>query len=189
MGHGLTAVAMGGKFLRLELYPNLGGLAWHTASGFLAGPMVSTGGLLGPAIAGALTITQGARSERAARLLLGGLVLALALSTVVWIRTLFGVAAIGVTSLALGLLAAKGPAFLKLIVTQFIGIQLCLGSLADIDYMFTESFVRDGQVRLSDTQRIAEHWLLPYWVWGALIAAASIALLITALYYAWVRDP
>lgn len=187
MGHGLTAILMGGDFLRLELYPSLGGQASHTAGGFFGRPLVSIGGLLGPAVAGAFVIVQGAKSERSAGLVLGALVAALALSTVIWIRTLFGFFAIGLISVALGALAAKGPRFPKLIVTQFIGIQFCLGSLADIDYMFTKSFTRNGRVMFSDTQRIAEHWLLPYWVWGSLIAAASIALLLAAFYFAWMR--
>ena len=40
---------------------------------------------------------------------------------------------------------------------------------------------------ISDTQAIAQQLLLPYWVWGALIAAASLLILAVSFWLAWVR--
>lgn len=189
MGHGLTALCLGGEFRQLVLFSNLGGYATHTATGFLRSPLVAMGGLLGPAVAGAAVIVCSARSERAARLTLGLVVGAIALSVLVWIRPLFGFGFVGMLliAVALGAVALKGHEVLELFMTQLIGIQLCLGSLSSFDYMFTRDFMRDGQRLESDTQAIANHWLLPYWLWGALIAAASLAILLGAFYLAWVR--
>jgi hypothetical protein len=192
LGHGLTALLCGGEFRELVLFPNLGGYARHTATGFIARPLVSAGGLLGPAIVGGMLIVLGSRSERVAKAALGVLAGAVLLSLALWIRPANGDGLIGVglaagIGVALVALALKGNAFLKLFVLQLLGIQFCLGSLSDFDYMFTKGFMRDGALRNSDTQNIAESLLLPYWFWGGLIAAASVLILIAAFYVAWIR--
>lgn len=180
MGHGLTAEVLGGDFKHLELYENLGGVAWSSRPEW-AGPLVAMGGLLGPAIAGGAFIVLGA-SKRAAPWTLAFLTFGLVLSLAVWIRPLFGFGflAIAAIALGLGLIAFYANEMTRLVVTWFVGIQFCLGSLADFDYMFTESFMRDGQRKLSDTGAIADKWLLPYWFWGALVAALSLLILYAA---------
>ena len=70
---------------------------------------------------------------------------------------------------------------------QLCGIQLCMGGLGDFDYMFSKGFQRGGEWHASDTQTMAEVWLLPYWVWGGLIAAASVLIMVCAFYVAWIR--
>lgn len=190
MGHGLTAIAVGGDFDHLVLRSDMGGYAVHRGvTGFFGRPLVSMGGLLGPSVAGGAVIVAAARSEKACRVVLYVLVGALAVSLLVWIRPFFsfGFVAMLVIGAALAGLALKARDDVKLFVTQFIGIQLCLGSLQDIDYMFTHSFQRDGETRLSDTAHIAEHWWLPYWFWGALITVLSLAILVGAFYVAWIR--
>lgn len=187
MGHGLTALLLGGSFEKLVLFSDLGGYASHTALGFFRRPLVSMGGLLGPSIVGGGLIVLGARSEKTARLALWLLVAALGLSVVIWIRSLFGVVAISAVAVVLAGVALKGGVFAELFMTQLIGIQLCLALVSDVNYMFTKSFQRGGETLLSDTGQIAEHWLLPYWVWGGLIAATSFAILLSAFYVAWIR--
>jgi hypothetical protein len=187
MGHGVTALLVGGSFDHLELYSNLGGVAFSRgASGPLRGPLVSAGGLLGPAVLGGLVVVLGARQATARRVLLV-LALLLVVSLTLWVRNLFGAAGVGLLAAGLGAVALWTPEGVRLVVTQLCGIQLCLGSLSSFDYMFTRQFERDGQVMLSDTQAIAEHLLLPYWVWGAIIAALSLAILALAFWVAWVR--
>lgn len=189
MGHGLTALCLGGSFKELVLFSDLGGYAVHTATGFIRRPLVSMGGLLGPAVFGGGVIVFGARSERSARNTLLVLTALVALSLVIWVRPFFSVGflTLGLIGLGLGLVAWLRNELLELFLTQLIGIQLCLGSLGSFDYMFTQYFPRDGQQVASDTQAIAENWLLPYWLWGALIAAASILILVAAFYVAWIR--
>lgn len=186
MGHGLTALVVGGTFEHLELYADLGGVAFTRRPDGLGAAAVSAGGLLGPALLGGLVVVLGAREVTARRILvvLGG---ALAVSLVVWVRNPFGM--VGVALLAAGVLALArwGGEVPRRVATQLVGIQLCLGSLGSFDYMFTRQFERGGEVMVSDTQAIAQQLLLPYWVWGALIAAASLAILAGAFWVAWVR--
>lgn len=187
MGHGVTALLLGGTFERLELYSTLGGVAIHRGSyGRVGLTLISAAGLLGPALWGGGFVVAGARAK-SARFVLAGLAAALALSGALVVRNLFGMTAIGLLAVAVGLLAVKGPEWCRIVATQMVGIQLCLGSLGDLDYMFTKTFVRNGQVQNSDTQVIAEQLFLPYWVWGAVIGALSLVILVAAFDVAWVR--
>lgn len=86
MGHGLTAMLLGGSFKQLLIYPNGSGIAVHTSSGGLGEALVAAGGLLGPPIAGALFILTG-RSPHHSRLVIGLLGMALLVSTLIWVRT------------------------------------------------------------------------------------------------------
>lgn len=187
MGHGLTAMLVGGQFSHLVLLPDLGGTAYNRVPDTLLAPvMVASGGLVGPAVAGGLTIVFGARPRLARGLmyLFAGLLL---VSLVVWVRNPFGMAAVLGLGLGYAALGRWGSEGVKLVAAQLTGIQLCLGSLSSFDYMFTRDFARDGGVQISDTQAIAERLLLPYWFWGGLIALASLLILAAAFWVAWVR--
>jgi hypothetical protein len=187
MGHGLTALLVGGRFSHLELYADLGGVAYHAGSGGrIANALVAAGGLLGPALLGGIIIILGAR-QRTARIVSLALSLALAVSLALWVRNPFGMIIVAAIAAALGAIARWGPDPVRVVVTQLLGIQLCLGSFSDFDYMFTKGFVRDGQPMTSDTQAIAQSLLLPYWFWGALIAGLSIIIMLAAFWLAWVR--
>lgn len=186
MGHGLVTILLGGSFERLEVYRNLGGVAFSTGVGSFGGVLVSAGGLLGPAILGALIIVYGSR-PKTARWVLAALGVAIVLSVLLFVRNGFGVAALGLTGAALVALGFRGPELARLAVTQLIGVQLCLAIWGTLDYLFTKNFVRGGQTFDSDTQNIADVLLLPYWFWGGLIAAISFAILTFAFYRAWIR--
>ncbi len=185
MGHGLMAIVAGGTFNRLLIFQNLGGTAYSSGVGSLGRAFVAAGGLLGPAIAGGIIIILGSR-ESTARWVLGGLAIILAVSIVLFVRNAFGWFSLGLIAALLAPLAFYGPDIVKIFVAQLIGIQFCLASWGTLDYMFTKDFVRDGQVIDSDTQEIAEVLLLPYWFWGGLIAATSLAIMGSAFYVAWV---
>ena len=187
MGHGLTALLVGGEFDRLVLYQNLGGTAFTRNPVNVIGPvLVSAGGLIGPAIAGGLIIVLGSR-PRLAGWVVFMLAVSLLVSAAVWVRNPFGFGAVLSLGIAFGLVARYGGRIPRLVVTQFTGIQFCLGSLASLDYMFTSRFTRGGVPVNSDTQNIAESLLLPYWFWGGVIALISFLILAAAFYFAWIR--
>jgi hypothetical protein len=59
---------------------------------------------------------------------------------------------------------------------------LCLSWFRDLDYMFSGTAVVAGVSRPSDSAVIAQALWLPFWFWGALVAALSLALLLAGLW-------
>ncbi len=183
MGHGLTAILLGGDFHRLEIYSNGSGLAFHSGRLFL-GPvgraLVAAGGPMGPPIAGAIFILASRRqgTARLGLLFLGSLLL---LSAVIWVRSGFGllfIPAMGLGILAVGCWASP---WMRGFAIQFLGVQACVSTYRQLDYLFTASAVINGQVIHSDSSQIAQNLFLPYWFWGGLMAVSSLVLLITSL--------
>ncbi len=184
MGHGLAAVAVGGRFRRLEIYSNLGGQALSTGVRGVRRAVVAAGGLIGPALAGGAVIVLGSRA-RTAGWVLAVLALAIDLSLIAVVRNLFGWLALGAVAGVLAPVALYGPEGVRIFLAQLIGIQFCLAFWGTLDYMFTKNFVRNGRILDSDTQEIANVLILPYWFWAAVITVASAALLVGAFYLAW----
>lgn len=92
MGHGLTAIALGGRFEKLMIFPNGSGLAYHSgglAFGAVGKALVSAGGLMGPSIAGAALLLA-SRQRKSARQVLFVLGTLLIFSTLIWVRALYG---------------------------------------------------------------------------------------------------
>ena len=56
MGHGLTALILGGHFTELKIFSNASGLAYSYAGDGVPSGLVAAGGLLAPPIVGALLI-------------------------------------------------------------------------------------------------------------------------------------
>jgi hypothetical protein len=187
LGHGLTTLAMGGRFDSLHLFADGGGVAYNAhPPARMASAAIAAGGLLGPAVAGGLTIYASSRRKLAAAVPYA-LAAVLLVSALLWVRNLFGLVAVLVLTAGFAAVARLGTAKVKLVVAQFTGIQLCLASLSSFDYMFTRDFMRGGVRQISDTQAIAEQLLLPYWFWGGLIALLSLAILMGAFWLAWLR--
>lgn len=181
MGHGLTALLLGGQFYKLEIFANGSGVAYHSGAGRLTSALVAAGGLLGPPIAGSLFILSG-RSASLSRKVLGVLAILLIVSTVIWVRTGFGWLILPMIAVVLGAIAYKGPDWLQPMVIQFLGVQACISTYRQLDYLFMNNAQIGGQVMTSDTGHIAQALLLPYWVWGTLIAGFSFVLLLVSLW-------
>jgi hypothetical protein len=182
MGHGLAALLVGGEFDRLSLHADGSGLAeWRGEGGRLARATVAAGGLLGPTIAGvALLLLAG--STRRARVLLWVFAAALTLCVAIWVRNAFGIVFLLAAAAALAAagrwLGDSGAAFLL----HLLAAVLCLSWFRDLDYMFSGSAVVAGVARPSDSAVIAEALWLPFWFWGALVAALSLAFLVFGLW-------
>lgn len=181
MGHGLTAIAVGGRFEYLVIHPDGSGLAsWRGDVGRIGRAMVAAGGLVGPSVLGATVLALSARPGRA-RLLLVALGAGMLLSALLLVRSGFGL--VFVTSVGVGLVAAARflPAAAATFFIQLLGVQLCVALFHDVGYMFSESATVGGQVRLSDSGAMAEALLLPYWFWGGCVAVFSAAVLVLGL--------
>lgn len=184
MGHGLMAMLLGGQFRKLEIFGNGSGVASYAMSLSLApiGPaLVAAAGPMGPPIAGAALILA-SRSFKAATLslkILGGFLL---VSTIIWVRSLFGIVAIPLLGLIILGIALKAPRWVQGFTVQFLGVQACVSTYHQLDYLFSYSA---GPLGLSDTAQIQQRLLLPYWFWGGLMAVASLVILVQSLRIAY----
>lgn len=181
MGHGIAAMLVGGEFDKFEMWSDGSGVATSLTPvdiGRFASAFIAFGGLIAPAIMAAVSLILG-RSAKAARigLIVFGCICALSLLLVV--RNLFGfffVLACGIVCFALALIPKKPE------VSQysmlFLAITLLTAVFSRGDYLFTPEAQTAEGVSPSDVGQIAEQLFLPYWFWGGLIAAISIAILI-----------
>jgi len=127
------------------------------------------------------------RSATATRYALGVLGAALILSTLIWVRSLTGWLVLPALGLAIGLLAQfASPAWQRFAI-QLLGVQACISVWKQFDYLFSPGGTIGGQLQRSDTGAIADVLLLPYWVWGAGISAAILALLAWSFWLAFRR--
>lgn len=184
MGHGLTALLLGGEFEGLLLFPDGSGVALHRGpvfGGLFGRAFVSASGPLGPSVAGALLILAGKRenTSRLCLLLLGGL---MAVSTALWVRSFFGLIAVPFWSALILLIGLKGPDWLRMFFVQLLGVQACVSVYHQMGYLFTEEAVIGGTRVLTDTGHMADSLLLPHWFWGALLGIASFLLLAASLW-------
>jgi len=183
MGHGLAALLLGGNFQQLQIFPSGSGFAIHSGNLFL-GPIgraiVAAAGPMAPPITGGLIILASRRwrTTQLALLLLGG---ALILSTLIWVRSLFGVVAIPLLGILVLAVALYAPRWMQIFAVQLLGVQACISTYHQMDYLFTRQAVIGGQSMLSDSGQIAQNLLLPYWFWGGLMAIASLIILVQSL--------
>ncbi|MBD2105213.1 M50 family metallopeptidase [Leptolyngbya sp. FACHB-261] len=187
MGHGLMAVLLGGEFRQLQIFANGSGVAQHSGALFL-GPLgralVAAAGPMGPPVAGAGLIVASTqlRTARWALLILGSVLL---LSGLIWVRSLFGLAMVASLGAGILWLGLKTSGWLQGFAVQFLGVQACISTYHQLDYLFMNQAVIGGQLMRSDSAQIAQQLLLPYWFWGLLMAAGSFLILLKSLRVAY----
>ena len=177
LGHGLTALALGGHLQRLSIFPDGSGVAQYSAAfGRLASASTAAGGLLAPPLAAA-GLFLASRKPSASKRALVAFVLVLLVCLALWVRNFFGVVFVAALCATLLILVLKAPARSLQLVTAFLAMQLALAAFSRADYLFTATAQTGQGWAPSDTAQIAQALLLPYWFWGGLIAALSLAIL------------
>lgn len=183
MGHGLTALCLGGNFLYLEIFKNGGGVAftsYNPQNLFLpyniTRALVAAGGLLGPCFVGSLLIISAVKNKWALWAL-RVLVLMIIASLIIWVRSIIGIAVLGCISLLLiGVLYSKKE-HLIIWTVLFLGLQSTLSTYLQLNYLFTGTFIRDGAEQTSDTQQIANNLFGTYWFWAFIVIFISAIIL------------
>ena len=177
MGHGVTAVLVGGSFERLVMHADGSGFA-VTAIGpdRISRAVVSAGGLLGPALAAAIMF-RFARTPRRARITLGVIAGLLLLSLLLVVRGLFGTAFVLCFTLLLGVVVRRTRAWAGHLTLVFLAVQLALSVFSRADYLFMSVASTSGGVMPSDVAQMADALFLPFWFWGGVCGAISVAVL------------
>jgi hypothetical protein len=185
MGHGLSALLLGGDFHYIDIYSNGSGLAVHSGSLFLGNfgrAFVAAGGHLGPTIAGALIIAV-TKKEKVSLYLLPILGVILLLSVIFYVRSIFGILIITLFGLLILYLSFRSDIKWRLLTLQLLGVQGCLSVYMNIGYLFSKGATVGGNQYQSDTGVIENALLLPYWFWGIMIVVFSIFLIFNSLKY------
>jgi hypothetical protein len=184
IAHGLMAMLLGGQFRELQIFSNGSGVAFYAVPvpfDPIRRAMIAAAGPMGPPVAGAALILA-SRSFKVASLslkILGGFLL---LSTLIWVRSPFGFFAIPILGLIILGIALKAPHWMQGFFIQFLGVQACVSTYHQLDYLFSYTA---GPLGLSDTAQIQQQLLLPYWFWGGLMAISSLVILIQSLRVAY----
>jgi hypothetical protein len=185
MGHGLTTLLLGGRFLRFEMWANGAGIAEIDLTGFgrIRQGLTLAGGLVGPSVAAAVCFYLG-RSGQGARACLLGLGLFLFVVEILLVRNVFGFVFVGLL-VAACFLAARMPPDRAQLAVIFVGVQLALSVFSRADYLFTRGAVNPSGSFPSDVMRMQQALFLPYWFWGALCGAVSLAVLVWGVALFW----
>ena len=181
LGHGVTAILVGGTFHQFEIFANGSGVASSSwPEGAINTALVSAGGLVGPSIVAAFGFFMGRRPQTAkAAMAFGGLTLLIA---DVWVvRNVFGFAFVGVVAVLSLVFAMRASARANQHMLVFLATQLGLSVFSRADYLFTPVAHTGAGVMPSDVARIAEALWLPYWIWGGLCAVFSALVLVLGL--------
>lgn len=185
LGHGLTTLLLGGRFVRFEMWANGAGIAEIDLTGFgrIRQGLTLAGGLVGPSVAAAVCFFLG-RSGQGARACLLGLGVLLFLVEILLVRNLFGFVFVGLLVAACFLAARMTPDRAQLAVI-FVGVQLALAVFSRADYLFTRGAVSPAGSFPSDVMRMQQLLFLPYWFWGTLCGAVSVGVLVWGIALFW----
>jgi hypothetical protein len=189
MGHGIAAMLTGSQFERLLIFADGSGLALSVRPADpsrLASALISASGPLAPAMVGSLLMIA-SRADKSTRAALTGLGAALIISTVIWVRSLTGWLVLPALGIAILALARRGSERQQRFGIQVLGVQACISTWKQFDYLFSSAANIGGEVHRSDTGAIADALLLPYWFWGAAISAAIGMLLWWSFHVAFLR--
>ena len=185
LGHGLTALLVGGNFHRLEIWPDGSGAAhWSGRVGVVRQAMVAAGGLVGPAIAAAVGFAVG-RSAKGAQILWYALAGGLGLALLLVVRNFFGFVFVALLAALAAVIAAKARGDWAQLLLVFFSVQLALSVFSRADYLFTPVAQTARGPLPSDAAQIARVLIGPYWFWGALCGAVSLAALAYGVTVAW----
>ena len=179
LGHGLTALAMGGTFHKMVVFSDGSGVATHSGLGSdaaVARALVSAGGLVGPAIVAAIAFVA-ARSARLSRIGLAVGAGFLALMMALFVRNPFGLVFTGLVAAGMGWVAWRKSADTAQVVAVFLAIQMALSVFSRGDYLFVAEAHTGAGVMPSDTAHMAEALGGTYWLWGLACGGFSVLVL------------
>ena len=171
--HALAATILGAKVQGLLVRPDTSGLAtyWYVVNDFgtTSRAITASAGYLGAALAAAGFLAA-ARRPRLHRIVLATVAGLLVVTTVLWVRTGFGVTMLLVLAAGAAVIAAKGSAGTARWALLLLGLQTGLNAVLDIRALY---YV-DGT---TDAQTMSKVVGLPAWFWATLWLAIGAAVL------------
>jgi hypothetical protein len=179
MGHGVGALLAGGRWDDFHLFSDGSGYASAYASTSVGTGLTCAAGLVGPATIAAVYLVVGLR-PKLARIALAATGLFFVLSLGLWVRGGFGMAFVtGVAAVCLAV-ALFTSAETSRLVLLFLATQLALSAYSRGDYLFedyVDGQMSGGKLTPSDVQIMSDYVGGPYWMWGVICGAFSLAVI------------
>jgi hypothetical protein len=193
MGHGLTAILVGGRFSHLEIFADASGVAHSSHAEGTASALVALGGLLAPPLTGALLLAF-ARGPRRAKLGLVLLGLGLLASCALLVRSTVGLVAMPLVAALLLFVARYGDGREGLFLVQLVALSFALDTLGrGLSYLFMDSVLIEGHEMTSDIGAVAQGLGGPRLLYSLLVAGLSLVLVLVGLWSGFrgeqARDP
>jgi hypothetical protein len=163
--------------MSITIQPDTSGLTQSLVpSTRLARGFVASAGYLGAAMVGCLLMAA-TRVEKWAHIILLGAGVCMLVTVLLWMRNLFGVAAVVAWGAALIALARRRRmANAVTFLLSLLAIQVALNSVYDIRVLF---LIDDGP---SDAATMERLFLLPSWMWATMWMVISIAMLCATIW-------
>ncbi len=177
VGHGLTAIVVGGRFERFVMFADASGMAYSSRiePGWPQA-LVAAGGLVGPSLMAAVAFIAARRTSWSRAFLVAMSVAGVALLVMV-VRNPFGIVFAGVLVALFGWLGLRTSAATVQIATVFMAVQLSLSVFSRGDYLFMKEAHTGAGLAPSDVSHMATALGGPYWAWGLACGAFSIVVL------------
>ena len=190
MCHGMAAVIVGGGVSEIYVYGDGSGLCYSRVSDgpllpyHLKRAFVASAGYMGTALIGGVLLLF-RRTRRGPRRGLAVYSFVILLSCALWIRNQFGIVALILIGIALGLCSWKLPAERVGELYAFLSATCCLNAVDSIWGLFNE---RDtyvgGEESNTDAETVAEYLFPPYWLWAVIWFVFALVMLFMGLIFA-----
>ncbi len=183
IGHSLAALLLGGEVVKIEIFYDGSGVAYHTNTsiwGNFGRALVALSGPLFPPIVGYFFIST-STTKKLSKLMIFILSVTIIFSVIFWVRNFFGVFFLLLISLFLVYTTLTQRETFLVVVSRIIGVQAFISVYLSIGYLFSTSGIVNQSSFASDTEIVAQNLLLPNWFWGTLIIVITLILLYLAL--------
>ena len=182
VGHAVTILMLGGRPLRIKLYPDNSGvtISRYRFFGRFRRSIVSTAGFLGSSIVGAILILASRNPNITNNILIILGIFSLVV-TIVWVRKWLGYGFMTMIFWGLIILAIafRTPPEVQKFMIQFLGIQISMINFLNIWYLFA---YMQGY---SDVGKIQNYLFLPYWFWGTVITVLCLEIFVQSIRIAY----
>lgn len=180
MGHGVGALLAGGEWVDFHMFSDGSGYASVDSPSDFGTALSCAAGLVGPAVVAALYLVLGLR-PKLARLALAASGIFFVLALVIWVRGGFGMAFVAVVAVACLAIAVFTSTETSRLVLLFLATQLALSVYSGGDYLFedyVDGQMSGGKLTPSDVQIMSDSIGGPYWLWGIICGAFSLAVIV-----------
>ncbi len=182
IGHAIAILMLGGKPVKIKIFPNDGGVtfSYYQSFGRFRRAIVSSAGFLGSAIVGSLLLVASRNPNITNNILIILGIFSLA-ATIVWVREWLGYGFMTMIFWGFIILAIafRAPPEIQKFMIQFLGVQISAINFLNIWYLF--AYMRG----YSDVGKIERYLWLPYWFWGIILTLLCVEILVQSIRIAY----